>query len=191
MCPGGISHTEPIFEYDQSQGWKSITGGYVYRGTQYPDLVGHYIFTDFVDSRVFWLTEEVSENEFETEIFQFTGPGLPFNVATFGEATDGELYFATYIEGEIWRVGTEFMVNTQSVSPDQVNISPNPANKTLKIHTQSQLSREYIIIDNAGQKIKSGKMSNQLIDISELLPGSYILQLDIDGIAVNKKFIKE
>ncbi len=42
--PAGL--TLPVLEYDHSQGC-SITGGYVYRGTQIPELAGHYFYGDF------------------------------------------------------------------------------------------------------------------------------------------------
>ena len=44
----------PVTEYDHSLGC-SVTGGYVYRGTAYPALVGYYFFGDFCSGRVFSL----------------------------------------------------------------------------------------------------------------------------------------
>jgi glucose/arabinose dehydrogenase/regulation of enolase protein 1 (concanavalin A-like superfamily) len=46
---------DPVFDYEHgsgaSQGY-SITGGFVYQGTNYPDLNGRYIFGDFVSGNV-------------------------------------------------------------------------------------------------------------------------------------------
>lgn len=37
----------PIYAYSHEMG-KSVTGGYVYRGCEYPNLNGMYIFGDFM-----------------------------------------------------------------------------------------------------------------------------------------------
>jgi glucose/arabinose dehydrogenase len=37
----------PVFEMTHDDGWCSVTGGPVYRGTAIPDLVGGYLFGDF------------------------------------------------------------------------------------------------------------------------------------------------
>jgi len=39
-------YTLPLVEYDHSQGC-SIIGGFVYRGSALPELVGHYVYSDF------------------------------------------------------------------------------------------------------------------------------------------------
>lgn len=44
-CPTG--DTLPIYAYPHKVG-KSVTGGYVYRGCEYPNLNGLYIFGDFM-----------------------------------------------------------------------------------------------------------------------------------------------
>jgi glucose/arabinose dehydrogenase len=47
---GSLSFIPPLYEYDRAVGQaKSITGGFVYRGDQFPELVGQYIFADFSD----------------------------------------------------------------------------------------------------------------------------------------------
>ena len=44
--------TLPITEYTHTDGGCSITGGFVYRGTAEPELVGHYVFADFCSGRI-------------------------------------------------------------------------------------------------------------------------------------------
>ena len=45
---------EPIWEYHHDVG-KSITGGPVYRGKQLPELDGHYLYADYVTSKIWAL----------------------------------------------------------------------------------------------------------------------------------------
>ena len=46
---------DPVAEYDHTLG-DSITGGYVYRGSQTTNLVGRYLFGDFVSGRIWaWI----------------------------------------------------------------------------------------------------------------------------------------
>jgi glucose/arabinose dehydrogenase len=52
---------DPIAEYDHDEGL-AVIGGFVYRGTQFPRLVGHYVFGDFArtfsnDGRLFYLSK--------------------------------------------------------------------------------------------------------------------------------------
>lgn len=190
LCPDGISHTMPIFEYDHSQGWKSITGGHVYRGSNFPDLQGHYIFTDYEDSRVFWLTEQIAEGEFETVMFSFTEGNFPLNIATFGEASNGELYFTTLITGQLWKVGTNYVTNTIESPVSSFTLFPNPVHSLLEIRTEGNLENEVSIYSNAGQKFDVSIQGNKSIDVSSLNPGIYILHFTIDGKQVQEKFVK-
>jgi len=86
---------DPIHEYSHSLG-RSITGGYVYRGTENEELFGKYIFGDWSSSFVrprgslFYL-EEISPGSWQR--FNLL-PSNMFNrfVMSFGEDENGELY---------------------------------------------------------------------------------------------------
>ena len=82
---------EPIWEYDHGTG-KSITGGHVYRGSKVPELVGYYVYADYVTGR-FWAlkynqaTEKVEENR---SIQRQSNRDYP--IMTFGKDEKGEVY---------------------------------------------------------------------------------------------------
>ncbi|XP_018421756.1 PREDICTED: HHIP-like protein 1 isoform X1 [Nanorana parkeri] len=92
----------PIFAYPHKLG-KSVTGGYVYRGCEYPNLNGLYIFGDFMSGRLMALKENQNTGEWQYhEICMGTGqtcmfPRLINNyyqyIISFGEDEAGELYF--------------------------------------------------------------------------------------------------
>lgn len=79
---------EPILEYHHDVG-KSITGGYVYRGSKIPELQGCYVYADYVSKKVWALCydHEAKEIVFNQEL---SSPDE--QVMAFGEDADGELY---------------------------------------------------------------------------------------------------
>jgi glucose/arabinose dehydrogenase len=82
--PAGL--LDPIAEYDHDEG-TAIVGGFVYRGTAIPGLVGRYVFGDF-RGRLFYLDEQDQVVEFE-----LTDPiGFDLSVLGFGQDADGEVY---------------------------------------------------------------------------------------------------
>jgi glucose/arabinose dehydrogenase len=95
-----ISGTQGTLQYDHGDGI-SITGGFVYRGTAIPGLVGKYVFGDLalrnipprVDGRLFYADLQTGViNEFQLP--QFENGVLPngLTVHGFGEDGNGELY---------------------------------------------------------------------------------------------------
>ena len=85
---------DPIFDYHHSLG-KSITGGGIYRGKRAPELVGKYIFADYVSGKVYALTYDEAAKK-ATAVQQLTqeeGRALP--VFTFGEDENHEMYMGT------------------------------------------------------------------------------------------------
>jgi glucose/arabinose dehydrogenase len=92
----GTGTIDPIFEYGHANNDKSITGGYVYRGTEVPDLNGYYIYGDFVSGRI-WALDQAGNNQLLLE----TG----LNIASFGTDTNNELYVCSF-DGKIYRLTT-------------------------------------------------------------------------------------
>lgn len=79
--------TLPAVEYDHSIGC-SITGGYVYRGRAIPELVGHYVYSDWCGG---WLRSFKYVNGTATERRVWPMQSLG-SVTSFGVGADGELY---------------------------------------------------------------------------------------------------
>lgn len=100
----------PIFNYSHSQGDVSITGGYVYRGSEIsstsPSLFGQYVFADYVSGRVWSLDYDPSNgNASRTLLFRARVNGNNLSISTFGEDLSGELYFTDYgINGAIYKL---------------------------------------------------------------------------------------
>ncbi|MEQ9495654.1 MAG: PQQ-dependent sugar dehydrogenase [Deltaproteobacteria bacterium] len=89
---------DPVAVYGRSEG-VSITGGYVYRGTQIPELAGVYLYADFGSGRMWGLFEDPSTGELVDDVVLNTGN----NIASFAEGADGELYILTF-DGGIRRI---------------------------------------------------------------------------------------
>ena len=81
---------DPIWEYNHGVG-KSITGGHVYRGKRLPELVGAYLYADYVTGKVWALRYDESK---KTVISNHLIPGNKLPVISFGEDEKGEVYFA-------------------------------------------------------------------------------------------------
>lgn len=87
----------PVLSYPHGGDWgSSISGGYVYRGSNAPSLKGSYVFADYVSGRI-WTA--VAADDWNIELLLRTG----FNISTFGEDAAGELYVADYGAGVIYR----------------------------------------------------------------------------------------
>ncbi|XP_012517642.1 PREDICTED: HHIP-like protein 2 [Propithecus coquereli] len=92
----------PIYAYGHAVG-KSVTGGYVYRGCESPNLNGLYIFGDFMSGRLMALQEDRETKKWKKRDICVGGttscalPGLTGTyskfIISFAEDEAGELYF--------------------------------------------------------------------------------------------------
>jgi len=91
----------PIWEYGHGRG-RSITGGFVYRGSEFPELEGKYIYGDFVSGRVWALSFESMTATDNTQLLRFTNADS-FVITSFGIDEQKELY-VTGFDGKIYRL---------------------------------------------------------------------------------------
>jgi quinoprotein glucose dehydrogenase len=80
---------DPIWEYHHDIG-KSITGGHVYRGARVPELVGHYLYADYVTGRLWALRYDEAKRKV---VANRTIAGNIKPVFSYGEDEAGEVYF--------------------------------------------------------------------------------------------------
>jgi glucose/arabinose dehydrogenase len=96
--------TAPAFEYlhgpDNVNGC-SITGGFVYRGTALPELVGRYFYSDFCSGFLKSVVPGANGSVSDPRDWNITGLG---NVVSFGKDGNGELYMLAG-SGKIYRIG--------------------------------------------------------------------------------------
>ncbi len=82
---------EPIWEYHHETG-KSITGGHVYRGKKFPQLVGCYLYADYVSGKVWALKYDEAAHKVVAN-YSIAGNVMP--IMSFGEDDQGESYYTT------------------------------------------------------------------------------------------------
>ncbi|WP_020473733.1 PQQ-dependent sugar dehydrogenase [Zavarzinella formosa] len=83
---------EPIWEYHHETG-KSITGGYVYRGKQLPELEGHYLYTDYITGRMWALKYDETKKRV---VANRTLKNNSASIMSYGEDEAGEVYVMTF-----------------------------------------------------------------------------------------------
>lgn len=90
--PDDFDPVDPLLEYDHDEGL-SVVGGYVYRGSEMPELQGKYIFGDF-SSDFFTPSGRLFAGDLETgEILELlSGDEIGMFIKGIGRDADGELY---------------------------------------------------------------------------------------------------
>jgi glucose/arabinose dehydrogenase len=80
----------PVAQYGRDVG-TTVVGGFVYRGSRFPGLVGRYIFGDFGSGRIFNIDARA-----QPVLEMTTGFSSGLSISSFGEGVDGELFVVDY-----------------------------------------------------------------------------------------------
>ena len=117
-------YTEPVASYDRSLGF-SVTGGYVYRGSQNTELHGRYLFADFGSGMIaslepdqnggYMITPHVSPGSAPD------GAAAQLSISAFGQANDNELYVLDFFPGAIYKLIFTARNGSGDNVPDQLS----------------------------------------------------------------------
>lgn len=128
---------DPVAEYTHADGL-SVVGGYVYRGSQFPELQGKYLFGEWSRSfgpegRIFYIDPVPGLTPYQVQEVQIGAGSAAMGtyVKGIGEDDDGELYVITGTElspygtsGAVYRViAPKEFLRGDSNSDDQVTLA--------------------------------------------------------------------
>lgn len=183
-CPPQSELAFPIAEYGHDNGNCSITGGHVYRGSEYSDIAGLYFFADYCSGMI----GSVDREDQVTIYGDFPGRWV-----AFGQDVNQELYLIDINEGKVFRLkGSE----TAGVNSDKIfsfQIVPNPASELISIILNRGEIQEITVYDVQGRKIyedhPTPSMSQQ-VAISSWSSGIYFIKTTTtSGFSTIKKLI--
>ncbi|WP_118950307.1 PQQ-dependent sugar dehydrogenase [Taibaiella helva] len=102
-CLAASAYTAPIFVYGHNNvtGGSSITGGHVYRGTEYPAMAGTYICADYISGNQWTIRPNGSGG---WSVYQQNSATFPGGLVAFGEAENGTLYAVSLNNNTVYKV---------------------------------------------------------------------------------------
>ena len=169
--------TMPVAEYQHSTGGCSITGGYFYTGSMYPNFQNKYFFADYCQNRIGY----VNASNAITYSATFTGSN---NFTTFGEDLNGELYIAS-AGGIIYKV-IDSSLGISDFTNSGFSLYPNPVNDfvTLK-STTSNFANKMELYDLSGKLLVSKNLElveENTFSTTMLSKGMYMVKIEtLDG----------
>lgn len=95
----GLTLVGPVAEYSSGGATPhcSVTGGYVYRGSSFPDFVGQYVLGDYCSGYIWTLQAGAGSPSLQ---FQRDTSAL---ISSFGESESGEIYMTDH-GGRLYRI---------------------------------------------------------------------------------------
>ncbi len=188
-CPaGGLSTTiAPVSEYPhEGSGCSgSITGGYVYRGTNYPNFIGKYFFADYCKQNIGILTNNGSWS------LAFQTANVSQGWTTLGEDANGELYIAG--GSTIYKI-TDANLGAAAFDNTDFNLYPNPSSKrvTVRLPHLFDKATSISIYNIQGRKIKTYYTTEKTFHFSveTYQKGLYFVEVNLNnGSRISKKLI--
>lgn len=186
-CPAQATMKSPVAVINHSSGACSITGGYVYRGTTYPNFQGKYFFSDYCLARIGMV------DNLNTVTFSSTFSGN--NFVAFGEDALGELYVASIGNGTIYKI-IDSSLSTEEQTKSHFSIYPNPAQETVFIKkSDTSFPTAVDVFDIDGKLVlhqKTENLSINALNTERLSTGLYFMKIKTNsGLTLTHKLAIE
>ena len=182
-CPTYVSTVAPFSQYTHAAtSGCSITGGYFYTGSTYPNFQNKYFMADYCNNKIGTINSAGA--------ITWTG-ALAGSFTTFGEDLNVELYIAN--SSTVYKIIDSSMA-TDSFSKSGLSLSPNPAKESFSIKSTSDILFSKIeIYDVTGKLLlskKSEPVSESNVGVANITKGMYLVTVENqNGNRYNSKLI--
>lgn len=172
-CAPSSTMTFPFAQYARSGGACSVTGGYFYTGSTYPNFQNKYFFTDYCDDKI----RMVNSAGVITTTTSFSGN----NFVTFGEDVNGELYIAGISSGTIYKI-IDSSLSSSDFETNGFSLFPNPTKESFTIKSSTaNLATKIDVIDLTGKLLFTKQLSTDpenTITTASLSKGIYLVSVE-------------
>jgi len=152
--------TLPLTDYNHATDGNSVTGGYVYYGSDVPDLYGRYVYGDFGSGRIWGLGYSGSTVDGPYVLISSSG----LNISGFGQDSSGEVYVLDYFSGQVYVLrpissGGSFPTRLSDIpallaagkGTDQTNQGIIPYEPSAKLWSDGALKERFIALPGLEQ----------------------------------------
>jgi len=160
-APAGFVGDAPLYQYGNPVPGaynRSITGGFVYRGTRLPSLTGAYIFADYMTGDI----SSLRRNGASVEVQRIAGEG---GIVAFGaDPSNGDILMADIADGRIRRLtiggddtGFPATLSATGLFADVTTLSPAPGllpyTPNLSFWSDHAIKRRWFIVPGAASTL--------------------------------------
>ncbi len=172
---GSTTYTFPIRTLSHSaDDAGSITGGYVYNGTTYPNFIGKYFFTDLYYDKIGMIDNDGALSF--SQIFNNFG-----FVTTFGEDVNGEVFVVSADNGTVYRI-VDTSLATDDFTTSGLSLYPNPATSSFTIQNNNALDLKQVQLHDLTGKLLLQEQLNpsgvNTLNIDLLQNGVYLVSIE-------------
>jgi hypothetical protein len=172
-CAPSSAMSFPFIQYTRFGGACSVTGGYYYTGSAYPNFQNNYFFTDYCDNKI----RMVNNAGVITTTAAFSGN----NFVTFGEDINGELYIAGITSGTVYKIIDSSLSNS-NFNSESFSLFPNPAKGFFVVKSaEANLATKIALFDITGKLLFSKELTpnrENVIDTNLLAKGTYFVSVE-------------
>jgi len=187
-CVAFSATVAPFAQYTHaSTSGCSITGGYYYTGSTYPNFQNKYFFADYCTNKI----GTANDSGVITWTVALSGGAF----TTFGEDKDGELYIASAANGTVYKI-IDSSLGLNNFNQKGISFYPNPAKTEIFITNKTEnLLKAIKVFDLTGKLVLKKSIEsneNPSITISTLSSGLYMVAVeDETGNRFQSKLIVE